>query len=638
MCGFVGIVSKNKLTSNLLSNLDTAALKIKSRGPDFTGKWINKKKNFATVHNRLSIIDISQKGNQPMHTVNEKYTIVYNGELYNFKDIKEKIYKDFNYNSWYSSSDTEVLLKAIELYGLEPSLNLFCGMFSFALWDNINEILYLSRDIAGEKPLYYFQSESNLVFASQIKCFKNFEFDLSIDENSLRKYFFLNYIPSPDTIFKKIKKVSPGHLLIYDYKKNKIENKKFFSFEKKFISTSQSKFNSLNKFDNILRKVISEQLVADVPVGVFLSGGLDSSLIASLASSVSSKKIDTFNISQANKNYDESITANLISKKINSNHHEIIINKQKILNIIDEIPNIYDEPFADSSQIPTSILCKEVSSYGKVFLTGDGGDELFGGYNRYLYISFFNKYLKNLHPIVRSKLKKLIHILCNINFKILDKLFFKFFQNFNSKLFKIGKVLNINDSSQIYSNLIGNFHMDELIYDFTRMDLNINIEIFNDTNMSDTDKFMHQDFEMYLPDDIFVKTDRASMYYSIETRSPFVDKRIINFANNLNSTEKVTGFNSKVLLRNLLRKYIPNNLIKRKKMGFGLPLDILIRNELRDYCYDSILDLSKYNITNLNFVKVKEIIKQHMENRWDYSFEIWNLMMLSQWFRKYYND
>ena len=194
MCGFVGIVSKNKLNTNLLSSLDNAALKIKSRGPDFTGKWINKKKNFATSHNRLSIIDVSSNGNQPMHSQNEKYTIVYNGELYNFLEIKEKIFKDFNYNSWKSSSDTEVFLKAIELYGVEASLKLFCGMFSFALWDNMNEILYLARDIAGEKPLYYFLNENNLIFASQIKCFKDFGFDLSVDENSVRKYLYLNYI------------------------------------------------------------------------------------------------------------------------------------------------------------------------------------------------------------------------------------------------------------------------------------------------------------------------------------------------------------------------------------------------------------------------------------------------------------
>ena len=225
MCGFVGIVSKNKLSTNLLSSLDNAALKIKSRGPDFTGKWINKKKNFATSHNRLSIIDVSSNGNQPMHSQNEKYTIVYNGELYNFLEIKEKIFKDFNYNSWKSSSDTEVFLKAIELYGVEASLKLFCGMFSFALWDNMNEILYLARDIAGEKPLYYFLNENNFIFASQIKCFKNFGFDLTVDENSVRKYLYLNYIPSPDTIFKEIKKISPGHLLICDHKNNKIENK-----------------------------------------------------------------------------------------------------------------------------------------------------------------------------------------------------------------------------------------------------------------------------------------------------------------------------------------------------------------------------------------------------------------------------
>ena len=638
MCGFVGIVSKNKLSTNLLSSLDNAALKIKSRGPDFTGKWINKKKNFATSHNRLSIIDISSNGNQPMHSQNEKYTIVYNGELYNFLEIKEKIFKDFNYNSWKSSSDTEVFLKAIELYGVEASLKLFCGMFSFALWDNMNEILYLARDIAGEKPLYYFLNENNFIFASQIKCFKDFGFDLSVDENSVRKYLYLNYIPSPDTIFKEIKKISPGHLLICDHKNNKIENKQFFSKENEIASIENTKANNLDKFDDILKKVINQQLVADVPVGVFLSGGLDSSLIASVASSICEKKIDTFNISQTNKNYDESNNANLVSKIINSNHHEILIDKQKMLSIVDEIPKIYDEPFADSSQIPTAILCREVSAYGKVFLTGDGGDEIFGGYNRYIFISFFNKYIKKLHPSVRAKINKLVYSLIKINSKILDNLFFNFFQNFNSKLFKISKVLDLNDSNLIYRNLIGNFHMDKLTNNSSKMNLNINTKIFENKSISDEDKFMNQDFEMYLPDDIFVKTDRASMYYSIETRSPFVDKRIINFAKNLSSKEKINGFKSKVIIRNLLKKYIPKNFISKKKMGFGLPLEDLIRDDLKDYCYDSIQNLSNHNISSLNLNIVRETMKKHMGKHRDYSFEIWNLVMLSQWFQKYNND
>ena len=544
-----------------------------------------------------------------MHSQNEKYTIVYNGELYNFLEIKEKIFKDFNYNSWKSSSDTEVFLKAIELYGVEASLKLFCGMFSFALWDNMNEILYLARDIAGEKPLYYFLNENNLIFASQIKCFKDFGFDLSVDENSVRKYLYLNYIPSPDTIFKEIKKISPGYLLICDHKNNKIENKKFFSKENEITSIENTKANNLDKFDDILKKVINQQLVADVPVGVFLSGGLDSSLIASVASSICEKKIDTFNISQTNKNYDESNNANLISKIINSNHHEILIDKQKMLSIVDEIPKIYDEPFADSSQIPTAILCREVSAYGKVFLTGDGGDEIFGGYNRYIFISFFNKYIKKLHPSVRAKINKLVYSLSNINLKILDNLFFNFFQNFNSKLFKISKVLDLNESNLIYRNLIGNFHMDKLTNNSSKMNLNINTKIFENKSISDEDKFMNQDFEMYLPDDIFVKTDRASMYYSIETRSPFVDKRIINFAKNLNSKEKINGFKSKVIIRNLLKKYIPKNFISKKKMGFGLPLEDLIRDDLKDYCYDSIQNLSNHNISSLNLNKVRETMK-----------------------------
>tara|TARA_B100001057_G_scaffold371059_1_gene375073 strand:- start:180 stop:2090 length:1911 start_codon:yes stop_codon:yes gene_type:complete len=636
MCGFVGQVSGYKISDEQLSSLDLAAKSIKFRGPDYVGRWTSLKKNVAIIHNRLSILDITKSGNQPMQSSNNRFVLAYNGELYNYLEIKKKISRDFTNVKWNGTSDTEVFLKSIEYYGLDYSLKIFNGMFSFSLWDNQNNILFLGRDLIGEKPLYYSYINNNFYFSSQIRCFKSLGINLDIDVKALQLYLNLNYIPSPYSIFKNVKKLSPGSILKYDFNTNKIDIKKFRKIK---FDQKENNNNSIDSLDKILHEVIEQQLVADVPVGIFLSGGLDSSLVASIASKVSTKKIQTFCISQKNKNYDESNISNLVSKKLNTEHKNILIDKNNILDASERISEIYDEPFSDSSQIPSIILCKEVSQYGKVFLTGDGGDEIFGGYNRYIYINLFNNLIKKIHPYIRKKIKVLLKLISSLDLTLLNKLFFKFYQNFNNKLLKISHVIDLNNSISIYKNLIINFNTGKFLKE------NINIEnyflngsIFANENINDVEKFMLQDINTYLPDDIFVKTDRASMYFSIETRSPLVDKRIIEFTEKINLDQKIKGFNNKMLIRELLKKYIPSEIINKKKMGFGLPLDDLIRNELKDFTVSSLKDLEKIDIPFVNFNEVNYMMKLHFEKKKNYSYELWNLVILSSWYRKFYSD
>ncbi len=636
MCGFVGQVSGYKISDEQLSSLDLAAKSIKFRGPDYVGRWTSLKKNVAIIHNRLSILDITKSGNQPMQSSNNRFVLAYNGELYNYLEIKKKISRDFTNVKWNGTSDTEVFLKSIEYYGLDYSLKIFNGMFSFSLWDNQNNILFLGRDLIGEKPLYYSYINNNFYFSSQIRCFKSLGINLDIDVKALQLYLNLNYIPSPYSIFKNVKKLSPGSILKYDFNTNKIDIKKFRKIK---FDQKENNNNSIDSLDKILHEVIEQQLVADVPVGIFLSGGLDSSLVASIASKVSTKKIQTFCISQKNKNYDESNISNLVSKKLNTEHKNILIDKNNILDASERISEIYDEPFSDSSQIPSIILCKEVSQYGKVFLTGDGGDEIFGGYNRYIYINLFNNLIKKIHPYIRKKIKVLLKLISSLDLTLLNKLFFNFYQNFNNKLLKISHVIDLNNSISIYKNLIINFNSGKFLKE------NISIEnyflngsIFANENINDVEKFMLQDINTYLPDDIFVKTDRASMYFSIETRAPLVDKRIIEFTEKINLDQKIKGFNNKMLIRELLKKYIPSEIINKKKMGFGLPLDDLIRNELKDFTVYSLKDLEKIDIPFVNFNEVNYMMKLHFEKKKNYSYELWNLVILSSWYRKFYSD
>ena len=637
MCGFIGIVNNRSISDEQISKLELASESIKFRGPDYVGKWINQDKNIAIIHNRLSILDISESGHQPMQSINKRYTLAYNGELYNYLEIKNKINHEFSNVVWKGTSDTEVFLRSIEYYGLMQSLKLFNGMFSFSLWDNDENLLYLGRDLIGEKPLYYCLQENNFYFSSQIKCFKKLGVNLNIDNDALKLYLNLNYIPAPYSIFKNVKKLQSGSILKYDFKNNNIEFRNF----KNDSSNNKNKFINKNPLDldKILQDVVSQQLVADVPVGVFLSGGIDSSLIASVASKVSEKKIKTFCISQSDKNFDESKNAKVIGKYLNTDHHDIPIDKSNILEATNIISDIYDEPFADSSQIPTTILCKEVSKYGKVFLTGDGGDEVFGGYNRYIFINFFNNVIYKLHPLIRKSIKKLLITLSSINSNLLDKLLFNFFQNFNNKLFKISHVIDLDSSKEMYKNLIINFYSKNFLSQNIDIERNcLDQSIFQNNNITDIEKFMTQDICMYLPDDIFVKTDRASMYYSIETRSPLVDRRIVNFSKNLKNSEKIKGLKSKVFIRKVLENYLPKDLINKKKMGFGLPLGTFIRKDLKDFSNDSINYLKKKNIEFINFKEVDNMMSLHQNYKYNYEHELWSLIMLSQWYRKFSSD
>ena len=405
MCGIAGIISGSKI--DIKKNILKITQSLKHRGPDSNDTWIDNDNGVAFGHTRLSIIDLSFHGNQPMHSHNNRYVIVYNGEIYNFKSLKKYIEESGHLKTnWNSSTDTEIILEYINIFGIKKALNDFNGMFAFAIWDKKEKILILARDKFGEKPLYYGWIDNDFYFSSELSAINQLHKNkLKICHKALSLYTQLGYVPSPLSIYQKISKLQAGQYICLQIENiQKIDSYFYFSPEIQYchsnLNLKKKIVDDEKNIETFLRKSISEKLVADVPVGVFLSGGIDSSLIAAIAQDEyfksEGKSIKTFTIGFKDKKYDESVYARKISIHLNTDHHEEILDKNKIINIIPKIPIIYGEPFADYSSIPTYLVSELAKSKVKVALSGDGGDELFGGYSRYIYADYFKSILNKL--------------------------------------------------------------------------------------------------------------------------------------------------------------------------------------------------------------------------------------------------
>ena len=574
MCGLFGGTGLNNLSHDFLENI---TIPMKNRGPDSFGSWINTDKNFFLAFRRLSIIDLSQNANQPMASKNKRFILAFNGEVYNFHEIKNKLIARSKIN-FETSSDTEVLLNSIQSIGLEETLKIIDGMFSFALWDNLNNELFLVRDKMGQKPLYYYRTSENFLFMSDLSILNKMKIKKTIDKSSLNSFLDLSYIPHDKSIYKECNKVKPGSYLKVSNNFKKID---FFQYWKpKILNQKKSMLQNIETLDNLLDESVNKTMISDVPIGSFLSGGVDSSIISYYMQKNSHKRIETFTIGYNEKEYSESESAKKISKYLNSNHNELIINATDIMNIIPTLGDIYSEPFADSSQIPTFLLSKFASNKVKVVLTGDGADELFGGYNRHIYAKTFYPLIKSSPVIFKKLFLNIIKIIKNnLNKPILKKnLHIINYENID----KIQSILESNNYLDLYNSFISNsFDQNKVNNEYLTINESSDDLTFNLILLLDQ---MH-----YLPNDILCKSDRASMYSSIESRSPFLNKNIINFANSLNANHKVNYFSNKVILRKLMKNFYPDNLIKKEKKGFSIPINLWIKDELLDWS-ESLID------------------------------------------------
>ena len=650
MCGIVGIISPNiKSETELKSEIIKMSNKISHRGPDSDGFWLDARNNLALGHKRLSILDLSSNGNQPMISSNKRYVIVFNGEIYNHLQIRKNL---VNSNiSWKGNSDTETLLEAINILGIKKALNLCIGMFAFGLWDTQEKTLTLVRDRFGEKPLYYGWVNDCFVFSSELKSIKSISgFNNKVSRNSIAQYLQFNYIPSPLSIYENIYKLEKSKIIHLKSTFNmvkEIKSERYWSLDN-IIKESKNNMlieekETIKLIKNSLKDSVKLQMISDVPIGSFLSGGIDSSLITSIMQEHSSKSISTFTVGFEEFGFDESFYAKKISNHLNTNHNEIFIKSKEALNVIPNLSSIYDEPFSDSSQIPTFLLSKFARNDVTVILSGDGADELFGGYNRY-----------TLTPIIWAKIsilpfpirKAIGQILSSVPIQLLD-LFGAFLNAFLSDKKKISrfgdKIHKMSRRFEISSNL------DEFNYSFSKEWDNVQyifkqhkeeglIRYFNRYEnlhlKSPTERMMYQDINHYMTDDILCKVDRASMANSLETRIPFLNHNLVELSWRVPENLKIKNKKGKWILREILKNYIPEDLYERPKSGFAIPLAQGLRGPLKEWANSLINKKTIDEEGYFYFENIEKMWSEHLTGRYDWSSRLWCILIFQSWLSK----
>lgn len=636
MCGISGFInhsnnfSKRKLNHSALM----MANKLEKRGPDSFGFWSDPYKGISMSHRRLAILDLTEKASQPMVSHSGRYILVYNGEIYNFLELRKIVEKrKINLRS---QSDTEVLLELIAIKGIHKATELLNGIFSFSVWDRMKSKLFIVRDRVGVKPVYIYWDNKNFAFASEIKAIRtlpwlNFELDLE----SVASYVRLNYIPTPFSIFKNIFKLEPGSILEFD--KRKIKISKFWSVDK-CIETNEVS-DSSQTFD-IIKNAVKRQMVSDVPVGVFLSGGIDSSIVTSMAQSSSSKPINTFTIGFREDDFNEAKYAKKIANYLGTNHNEVFFGYDSIKDLLDIVPQAYDEPFSDSSQLPTLLLSKITKKKVKVALSGDGGDELFAGYYRYFLAHKFNNYIFKQPVFLKKVLKKMIDFIPVSQWNKLGIILPNSLggKNFGDKLSKMSNLIMDCDEMSFQRRIISNcdnlsHHINKFTEKQTKYFDNSLENKFGDI----IERMQYLDFQTYLPDDILVKVDRASMNFSLEVRVPLLDNEVVSHAWRLPKKDKVVGTNGKVVLKSILKKFLPSSLIDRPKMGFGVPLDKILVKYFNDNIehYLNSKTVEQQKIFNLPFYKV--MWEEHKSKKKNWQFVFWNFLVFQKWYN-HWND
>ena len=598
MCGILGYSLNSNGEVFDQSIIESAINKIHHRGPDNTGFWFNKDRRIGLAHKRLSILDISDGGNQPMLNSNSNLAISFNGEIYNYKELKSKLIAlGYSFNS---SSDTEVLLCGYEAWGSDLFKSLE-GMFAFAIYDLKKNKLLLVRDGAGEKPLFYSLVNKSIFFSSEIKALLDFHvIGKDIDISSLNHLFSRGYSSHTQSIFSNIFKLDAGNYLEYDVKTRKSQISKFWSLEQKiqesFSSKPSTNLNAdylITKLENLLESSIDKQLNADVPVGMLLSGGVDSSILVALAAR-SRNQLDTFTVKFADHaGYDESAHAKQIAEKFGCTHHEIEASSFHP-SIFDELSEFYDDPIFDTSMIPTFLLAQSVSKHCKVAIGGDGGDELFGGYPHYNKLSSIHQKTKYVPFFLRKNIAAILNLFMPIGFKGKQTLSF-YATDLLNHYPNIAEFYNFYDRKSIFNNK--NINIKKIGLPLCAQNLEP-LDIIN--------RGTFLDFQNYLREDLLVKIDRASMANSLEIRSPFLDKSLIEFAfTEIPSSLKVSNGQRKILLKRLAKKVLPSNFDLQRKQGFSLPLKSLFQEPLwKEYFYNKTSDADPYIFNKKNIFKL----------------------------------
>lgn len=605
MCGIYG--------STILYTESQVKEKLKRtsfRGPDQMGWKFYKSDDYSIIfgHNRLSIIDLDSRSNQPLSYL-DSLEIVFNGEIYNFQYLKDKLHKK-GY-TFKTTSDTEVICAAYLEYG-EACVNHFNGMFAFVIYDKIKHQFFGARDRLGVKPFYYYHNGKEFEFASQISSIQLKNNKLSISEYAIKSYLTWETIPDPLSIFNEIHKLLPGHLFLFDLSSGKLHKKQYWDIDYKGENKFKGDYNEAkSELKELLSDAVKIRMFADVPVGVFLSGGVDSSVVAAMATHKFSSKVKTFSVKFNDKGFDESIYAKKVADHLQTDHNIIECNFNEGIDLIENFHHYYDEPFADSSAIPSMLLAKHTRKQVTVAISGDGGDESFSGYHRYNWINQGSKFMKIPFPI-RMIMSKLTGLSPHYRTKIIAR-----FMAYKT----IESVYLDSKTDNSFSSLLdikNPMEIEELKY-----------LLHNHKNLIErTSDF---DIKTYLNWDINTKVDRATMAYSLEARAPLMDYRIVEFARSLPTEYKFNGKNQKRILKDVLYQYVPKEYFDRPKAGFTMPFENWFRQELKDYVLTELNETNLKEIPNINLKETTNKIKKHINGSANYYPLIWKLLVLKQW-------
>ena len=637
MCGVVGFLTPDGCSERRAGAIAREmADAVAHRGPDDVGVWMDAVTTLA--HRRLAVVDLSSTGHQPMLSASARYAISFNGEIYNHREIRRRVDQERGRSSWKGTSDTESLLAAVECFGIDGALRHTVGMFAFAVWDRRDRLLYLARDRMGEKPLYYGWQKRTLLFGSELKAITSHPaFQAQVDRDALSLFLRYNYIPTPWSIFKGIYKVPPGtYVTIYAGRDGSSigelpKPKQYWSLYGAVDSGLIEPFegsvdDAIETLHATLLDAVAPQTIADVPVGAFLSSGIDSTAIVALMQSQASRAVRTFTIGFRERDRDETIPARKIAQHLGTDHKNLYVSPRDALEIIPQLPVLYDEPFADSSQIPTFLVSRMARQDVTVALSGDGGDELFGGYDRY----FRMRTICRLRSVLPGPLRRAIqHTLGFLSgYQRLSIRTIAKFQRFQT-------ILGCESAEGLYYQRLSQWQCPEMVVRGGKEPV---------TAVSDShqwpggsrfeSRMMAIDALTYLPDDILVKVDRAAMGVSLETRAPFLDHRVVEFAYSLPQSLKIRGTESKWILRQVLRKYVPDTFVNRSKKGFSVPIGEWLRGPLRDWA-ESLLN--EQLLRQQGFFEagpIRSNWQEHVAGARDWTGHIWSVLMFQAWLER----
>ncbi|MBB5039957.1 asparagine synthase (glutamine-hydrolyzing) [Prosthecobacter dejongeii] len=644
MCGIAGYFTlpRSRTSDQMTAEITRMTDAIILRGPDDAGAWVDAETGIALGHRRLSILDLSPLGHQPMASADGRFVLVFNGEIYNFQELRAEL--EPHGHSWRGHSDTEVMLAAFLQWGVAEATRQFNGMFAFAVWDKQERALHLGRDRLGEKPLYYGWLGNTFVFASELKAVRQFPgFDAGINRDALCSQLRFNYIPDPHCIYQGFHKLPPASLITLSAPGDKPVPQLYWSLREVIEYGVDHPFTgteteAIDTFESILRKAVGMRMISDVPLGAFLSGGVDSSLIVAMMQAQSTRPVRTFTIGFDVPEYNEAEFAKAVANHLRTDHTEMYVTGKDALATIPLLPALYDEPFSDYSQIPTYLVCKMARQHVTVALSGDAGDELFGGYERY----FVGRSLWDKFAWMPPALKKTVagamtflppHTLNSLG-SMAGPVLPKRLRHvpFGDKLHKLAEVVAAPGMETLYLNLMSHWKQPENIV-IGGHDPQTSI-----TNKKGwprvtdfTHRMMHLDMENYLPGDILTKVDRAAMGVSLEGRIPLLDTDLIEFAWRVPYSMKVRQGKGKWLMRETLYRHVPKAMIDRPKRGFGVPLGQWLRAEMRDWAEDLLSETRLKREGFFHPAPIRQKWQEHLSGTRNWQFYLWDILMFQAW-------